>query len=130
MHARITKAFFFDSAHDLPNVPEGHKCGQLHGHSYRVVLGLEGVVDPSLGWVQDYGDVKQAFAPLQNRFDHAYLNDIPGLENPTAEMLAVFIFNELSGTLPLLTDVTVCESPTAEAIYRPGAFEDDRTGSR
>ena len=119
MQARITKAFHFDSAHYLPHVPEGHKCGRMHGHSYRVVLGLEGELDPVLGWVQDYGEVKAAFAHLLERFDHQVLNEIPGLENPTAEVLAVYIYNELKSTLPRLTDVTVCESPTAEAVYRP-----------
>ncbi len=119
MPTRITKAFQFDAAHFLPNVPKGHKCGRMHGHSYRVVLGLEGELDPDLGWVQDYGEVKQAFRPLMERFDHQVLNDIPGLENPTAELLAVYIFRQLKPALPLLTDVTVCESPTAEAIYRP-----------
>ena len=119
MTIRITKAFAFDAAHHLPHVPEGHKCGRLHGHSYRVVLGLEGPLHPQLGWVQDYGEVKAAFAPLYERMDHANLNEIPGLENPTAEMLACYIYQELKPQLPLLVDVTVCESPTAEAVYRP-----------
>lgn len=119
MKVRITKAFAFDAAHHLPHVPEGHKCARVHGHSYRVVLGLEGPLDPVLGWVQDFGDVKAAFAPLMARLDHHNLNDIPGLENPTAEMLAIYIYRELKPALPLLADVTVCESPTAEAVYRP-----------
>jgi len=119
MRARITKAFEFDAAHRLPHVPEGHKCGRPHGHSYRVVLGLEGEVDPQLGWVQDYGDVKRAVAPLLERFDHHDLNAIPGLENPTAEMVAIYIYRQLKSELPLLADVTVCESPTSEAIFRP-----------
>ena len=119
MRARITKSFHFDAAHFLPRVPEGHKCSRMHGHSYRIVLGLEGPLDPQLGWVQDYGEVKAAFAPLRDRLDHVCLNEIPGLENPTAEMLAAYIFGELTAVLPLLTDVTVCESPTTEAVYRP-----------
>jgi len=119
MSVRITKAFAFDAAHYLPNVPAGHKCGRLHGHSYRVILGLEGPLHPELGWVQDYGDVKAAFRPLLERFDHICLNEIAGLENPTAEMLAIYIFDQLKPGLPLLVDVTVCESPTAAAIYRP-----------
>lgn len=119
MRCRITKAFEFDAAHHLPHVPPGHKCGRPHGHSYRVVLGLEGDLDPRLGWVQDYGDVKAAFRPLLERFDHRNLNEIAGLENPTAELLAIYIFETLQPELPLLTDVTVCESPTAQATYRP-----------
>jgi len=119
MTVRITKAFAFDAAHYLPNVPPEHKCGRLHGHGYRVVLGLEGPLDPALGWVQDYGDISAAFRPLLERFDHARLNDLPGLENPTAELLAEYIHRELKPVLPLLTDVTVCESPTSAAVYRP-----------
>lgn len=119
MRARITKAFQFHSAHFLPNVPDGHKCKNMHGHTYRIVLGLEGELDPVLGWVQDYGEVKRAFGPLHERFDHQVLNEIPGLENPTAELLAVYVYEQLKPLLPLLADVTVCESPTAEAVYRP-----------
>ncbi|MEZ4387608.1 MAG: 6-carboxytetrahydropterin synthase QueD [Candidatus Krumholzibacteriia bacterium] len=119
MRARITKAFHFDAAHFLPHVPEGHKCRRMHGHTYRVVLGLEGELDPRLGWVQDYGELKAAFAPLLRRFDHQVLNEISGLENPTAELLAVYIFEALKPALPLLADVAVCESPSAEACYRP-----------
>lgn len=119
MTVRITKAFAFDAAHYLPHVPAGHKCGRLHGHSYQVILGLEGPLHPTLGWVQDYGEVKAAFRPLLERFDHVCLNDLPGLENPTAEMLAMYIHRELKAALPLLVDVTVCESPTSTAIYRP-----------
>jgi 6-pyruvoyltetrahydropterin/6-carboxytetrahydropterin synthase len=119
MTVRITKAFAFDAAHHLPHVPAGHKCGRVHGHSYRVILGLEGPLDAELGWVQDYAEVKAAFRPLLERFDHQDLNAIAGLENPTAEMLAVYIYRELKPRLPLLADVTVCESPTSEAVYRP-----------
>ncbi len=120
MTVRITKAFSFDAAHYLPHVPPGHKCGRLHGHCYQVILGLEGPLDERLGWVQDYGEVKAACKPLLARFDHACLNDLPGLENPTAELLAVFIYEQLKPSLPLLVDVTVCESPTSTAVYRPG----------
>lgn len=121
MTVRITKDFHFDAAHFLPHVPDGHKCGRLHGHSYRVILGIEGALDPERGWVQDYGDIKAAFGPLLARFDHVCLNDLPGLDNPTAELLAIYIYNELRPVLPLLADVTVCESPTSTAVYRPDA---------
>jgi 6-pyruvoyltetrahydropterin/6-carboxytetrahydropterin synthase len=116
---RITKSFTFDSAHWLPRVPQGHKCGRLHGHTYKVILGLEGVLDRDLGWVQDFGEVSLAFRPLMEAMDHRCLNEIEGLENPTAEVMAVWIYEALQDQLPLLTDVTVCETPTAEAIYRP-----------
>ena len=116
---RITKSFTFDAAHWLPRVPEGHKCGRMHGHTYQVILGLEGPVLGDMGWVQDFGDVKQAFKPLLEAMDHRCLNEIPGLENPTAEVMAIWIYERLKAELPLLVDVTVCETPTAAAVYRP-----------
>lgn len=116
---RITKSFTFDAAHWLPNVPEGHKCGQMHGHTYKITLGLEGELDEKLGWVQDFGEISWAFQPLREVLDHNCLNEVEGLENPTAEVLAVWIFEKLKSRLPLLTDVAVCETPTAEAVYRP-----------
>ena len=119
MPTRITKSFTFDAAHWLPEVPEGHKCKRLHGHTYMVVLGLEGEVDPRLGWVRDFGDVSEAFAPFYEAFDHHCLNDIEGLENPTAEVMAAWIYERLREALPELADVTVKETPTAAAVYRP-----------
>lgn len=119
MTCRITKSFRFDAAHWLPEVPSGHKCGRLHGHTYVVRLGLEGPLHERLGWVQDYGEVSAAFAPLLELFDHHDLNQIDGLANSTAENMAVWIYERLKPDLPLLTDVTVCETPTTEATYRP-----------
>jgi len=119
MNCRITKSFTLDAAHWLPEVPEGHKCGRLHGHTYTIVLGLEGPLDQRLGWVQDYGEISRIFAPLYEQFDHHCLNEIEGLANPTAEIMARWIFLYLKPQLPLLTDVTVCETPTTTAVYRP-----------
>ena len=119
MAHRITKAFTFDSAHWLPNVPEGHKCGRLHGHTYKVTLAVEGDLDPTLGWIVDFGDLKDIWKPLEKRLDHFCLNDIEGLENPTAENMARWIFEELSGALPQLADVTVSETENTTAVYRP-----------
>lgn len=119
MRARITKSFAFEAGHWLPNVPEGHKCGRLHGHSYRVTLGLEGEVDPQRGWVMDFGEIAAAFGPLLRELDHACLNEIEGLENSTAEVLAHWIYQKLEPLIPLLADVTVQETPSACARYRP-----------
>ena len=118
MRARITKSFSFDAAHWLPQVPESHKCRRLHGHTYRVILGLEGELHPEMGWVEDYNVVAAAMQPVREELDHRCLNEIPGLENPTAEILASWIHARLCARLPLLTDVTVCETPTTEATYR------------
>jgi len=116
---RITKSFSFDAAHHLPHVPEEHKCRRMHGHTYTVILGLEGDLDPVLGWVQDYNEVSAAFRPLRRELDHHCLNDIAGLENPTAEILAAWIHARLVASLPLLADVTVQETPTSVAVFRP-----------
>ena len=119
MRCRITKTVTFDAAHRLPMVADGHKCGCLHGHTYKVVIGLEGEIDTEMGWVQDYGEVAVVLNPIIEKLDHACLNEIKGLEKATSEILAVWIFNQLRNKLPLLTDVAVSETASTEAIYRP-----------
>jgi len=111
----IFKTFTLESAHRLPNVPEGHKCARVHGHSFRVELHVSGPVNPHLGWVMDFAEIKQAFEPLFQRLDHRYLNDLPGLDNPTSEQLARYIWQELKPALPLLSRVVVHETCTSGA---------------
>lgn len=113
----IFKEFTFEAAHRLPMVPEGHKCGRLHGHSYRITLHVQGPIHPNAGWVMDFGDVKKAFKPLLNQLDHYYLNDIEGLENPTSEVLAIWIWRKLKPTLPELSRLVVHETCTAGCSY-------------
>jgi 6-pyruvoyltetrahydropterin/6-carboxytetrahydropterin synthase len=113
----IFKAFTLESAHRLPNVPAGHKCARLHGHSFRVEIHVSGPVDPQLGWVMDFADVKAAFDPLFRQLDHHYLNEVPGLENPTSEHLARWIWRELKPSLQLLSAVVVHETCTSGARY-------------
>ncbi len=113
----IFKVITFEAAHRLPNCPPGHKCARLHGHSFQIELHLCGPVDPHAGWVMDFGDLKQAFAPLYDQLDHRYLNEIPGLENPTSEVIARWIWQHLKPTLPLLHRVVVRETCTAGASY-------------
>ena len=113
----IFKIFHIEAAHRLPHVPEGHKCARLHGHSFRVELQLSGPLDPVAGWVMDFAEVKARFAPVFERLDHRYLNDVPGLENPTSEHLARWIWRELKPTLPLLSRVIVHETCTAGSSY-------------
>lgn len=114
---KITQAFTFEAAHRLPNVPETHRCHRMHGHSYRVELTLDGPVDPATGWVVDFFDVEAAFAPVLGRLDHYCLNEVPGLENPTAEHIAAWIWNETKPALPLLASVKVFETPMSWAEY-------------
>ena len=113
----IYKAFHFEAAHRLPNVPEGHKCARLHGHSFQVRIHLEGPVGIDSGWVMDFAGVEAAFAPLYDRLDHHYLNDIDGLENPTSENIARWIWRALVTELPLLCAVEVRETCTSGCKY-------------
>lgn len=114
----IYKEFGFEAAHRLPNVAEGHKCARLHGHSFRVRITVAGPVDSELGWVMDFADLKNAFAPLYELLDHRYLNEIPGLENPTSETIARFIFERLQPSLPELTAIEIRETCTSGCVYR------------
>ncbi|MEV0769598.1 6-carboxytetrahydropterin synthase QueD [Nocardia salmonicida] len=113
----IFREFTFEAAHRLPNVPEGHKCARLHGHSYRVQVHLRGDIDPDSGWFMDFGDLKAAFKPIEEQLDHYYLNDIEGLENPTSEVLARWIWVRLIDQLPLAA-IQVRETCTSGCIYR------------
>lgn len=113
----IFKEFGFEAAHYLPNVPENHKCGRLHGHSYRVVIYVKGPVDQRSGWVMDFSEIKEAFQPILDRLDHHYLNEIAGLENATCENVARWIWYHLKPTLPSLSQVVVKETCTAGCIY-------------
>ena len=115
---RLYKDFSFEAAHRLPNVPAGHKCARLHGHSFLVRVTVDGPVGEHTGWVMDFADLKVAFAPLHDRLDHRYLNEIAGLENPTSEVLARWIWRELRPTLPALTEIEVRETCTTGCIYR------------
>jgi 6-pyruvoyltetrahydropterin/6-carboxytetrahydropterin synthase len=113
----IFKAFTLESAHRLPNVPAGHKCARIHGHSFRVEIHVSGEVDRHVGWVQDFADIKDAFQPLFEQLDHNYLNEVAGLENPTSENLAKWVWDRLKPKLPLLAKIVVHETCTCGAIY-------------
>ena len=114
----IFKEFSIEAAHWLPNVPPGHKCRRMHGHSFQIQVYVEGPVDPLLGWVMDFAEIKAAFAPIEERIDHYCLNEVPGLENPTSENLARWIWRELGPALPLLSKVSVRETCTSGCVYR------------
>ena len=118
MNLELRKTFQFEAAHLLPHLPKSHKCRRLHGHSFRVEVAVAGQCDPKLGWLMDYADITRAFQPLWEQLDHRYLNDVPGLENPTSENIAVWIWTNLKPRLPLLTEVRVAETCTAQCVYR------------
>jgi 6-pyruvoyltetrahydropterin/6-carboxytetrahydropterin synthase len=118
MHVTLTKSFRFESAHWLPTFPEGHKCRRLHGHSFLVDVLVSGEAPAERGYLIDYGEISRAVEPLCAQLDHRLLNDIEGLANPTAELLAQWVFDRLRPALPLLTAVRVHETCTSAAEYR------------
>jgi 6-pyruvoyltetrahydropterin/6-carboxytetrahydropterin synthase len=118
MKLELRKTFQFEAAHLLPNLPQEHKCRRLHGHSFRAEIVVSGECDPTLGWVMDYADISESFKPIWEQLDHRYLNEIAGLENPTSENIAVWIWEKLKPILPLLTEVVVAETCTARCVFR------------
>jgi 6-pyruvoyltetrahydropterin/6-carboxytetrahydropterin synthase len=117
VNVRLVKEYRFEAAHKLPNVPEGHKCRRLHGHSFKVELSVRGPVDAKTGWLLDFGDLDAVWQPLQEQLDHHYLNEIAGLENPTSENLARWLWERLAPKLPELCRVTVYETCDARCEY-------------
>lgn len=121
MRVRLSKSFTFEAAHSLPTFPEGHKCRRLHGHSFGVEVVVEGEVNPELGYLVDYGDIKRAITPVEGALDHRHLNEIEGLENPTSEVIAGWIWERVAPELPMLSAVIVRETCTSRCEYRgPG----------
>ena len=113
----IYKQFMFEAAHRLPNVPDGHKCARLHGHSFKATIYVKGDVDEDCGWIMDFADITKAFKPVHERLDHYYLNDIEGLENPTSEVLARWIWRKLKPSLAGLSRVEINETCSSGCIY-------------
>lgn len=109
----IAKRFTFDAAHRL-DLPTDHKCSRLHGHTYEVELRVRGELD-ARGFVVDYEEIAAAFAPVHDELDHRYLNDVPGLEQPSTEVLVRWIAERLRGKIRGLVGVRVAESSTTWA---------------
>ncbi len=118
MFVRLSKTFSFEAAHWLPCFPEGHKCRRLHGHSFRVEIVVAGEMPEETGYLVDYGEIRAATAPIESELDHRCLNDIPGLENPTSELIARWIWQRLKPVLPILDSVIVQETCTSRCEYR------------
>ncbi|HEY9035419.1 MAG TPA: 6-carboxytetrahydropterin synthase QueD [Pseudomonadales bacterium] len=114
----IFKEFHIEAAHRLPHVPDDHKCARLHGHSFHVTVQVSGPIGADTGWVMDFADIKTAFAPIFDALDHRYLNDIAGLENPTSEHMARWIWQRLLPALPQLSAVSIRETCTSGCVYR------------
>lgn len=118
MTVRMTREFSFDAAHRLPRVPAGHRCGQVHGHTFKVEVHYSGEVDPDTGWIGDHREVAAAVRELTARLDHQLLNDIEGLENPTVETLCGWFWAQLQPAVPGLEEIVVHETPSARCAYR------------
>lgn len=118
MRVSLVHEYHFEAAHRLPKVPAGHKCSRLHGHSFKILLAIAGEVNPETGWLLDFGELDRLWAPLYEKLDHRYLNEVPGLENPTSEVLARWIWDALRPGLSMLTQVTVYETCDARCEYR------------
>jgi len=119
MRVELSRKFRFEAAHRLPKVPAVHKCYRLHGHSFEIEVSVAGEVDEAMGWLVDFADIRAIVEPiLMNELDHRTLNDVPGLENATSEMLSLWLWKRFSPHLPGLTAVTVFETCTARCSYR------------
>lgn len=117
---RLVRDYAFEAAHSLPRVPEGHKCRRMHGHSYKVKVTLAGPIDPAFGWLVDFAAVDEAVDPVIRALDHQVLNEIAGLENPTSELLAVWLWQRLAPIVPHLAEIEVAETADARCVYRGG----------
>src|SRR5689334_15481456 len=118
MNMEIFKEFTFEAAHRLPHVGPNHKCARLHGHSFLAALHVRGMVEEHSGWIIDFAEIKDAFQPYYEQLDHHLLNEVDGLENPTSENIARWIWGKVKPRLPGLTQVMVKETCTAGCIYR------------
>lgn len=118
MRAQLTKEFRFEAAHTLPSLPADHKCRQMHGHSFRIDISVEGEVNEEIGWVYDHKRISDAMNPLLEMLDHSYLNDIEGLESPTIERMAAWFWRKIEGQLPGLCEIVIYETPTARCVFR------------
>lgn len=117
MNVRLFREMRFEAAHRLPKVPAGHKCARLHGHSFKIELAVYGPVNPETGWLIDFGEIDELWQPLHLLLDHNYLNEVPGLENPTSENLARWLWERMKPTLPVLERVIVHETCDARCEY-------------
>lgn len=117
MRVELSRKYDFAAAHHLPKTPPDHKCHRLHGHSYEVEIAIRGQVDPETGWLVDYAEMDGAVEPVIAELDHRTLNDVPGLENATSEILCRWLWRRLEDRLPGLHRVTVAETCAARCHY-------------
>lgn len=118
MKFELRKTFKIDAAHRLTGLPPGHKCARLHGHTFSIQVVLEGELDPRSGVVMDYNQIRAEVEPVLEQLDHRYLNEVPGLENPTSENIAAWLWSRLKPRLQGLKEIQVSESDSSLAVFR------------
>ena len=114
----VFKTFTIEAARSLPNLPDGHPCKNIHGHSFKITITVTGNVDNKTGFVMDFGDIVETFNPLLSKLDHSYLNDIEGLENPSSENVCQWIWERLAPSLPGLSQIDIKETDSTGCIYQ------------
>lgn len=114
----VYKKFTIESARSLPNLSDNHPCSRVHGHSFKIIISLEGSINTKTGFVFDFSDIEKAFNPIKNKLDHVYLNDIDGLENPSSENLCIWIWEKLKVRLPELFKIEIKETSSTGCIYK------------
>jgi 6-pyruvoyltetrahydropterin/6-carboxytetrahydropterin synthase len=114
----VFKTFTIEAARSLPNLPDGHPCKNIHGHSFKITITVTGNVDNKTGFVMDFGDIVETFNPLLSKLDHSYLNDIEGLENPSSENVCQWIWERLAPSLPGLSQIDIKETDSTGCIYK------------
>lgn len=117
MKYELKQQFQIESARFLPNLAKSHPCASMHGHSFKIVLCLVGDLDPHIGWLVDYHEIARCMQPVLKQLDHKVLNDVPGLENPTSELLAKWLFEKMVTEIPQLKNVSVMETSNTECTY-------------
>lgn len=122
MNFELKQHFQIESARFLPHLDKTHPCAHMHGHSFKIILSFIGPLDPKLGWVMDYHEITTVMKPLLADLDHKVLNNIEGLENPTSENLAQWVYKKVKAKIPILNAVNISETPQTECIYPANTF--------
>ena len=117
MNFELKQHFQIESSRFLPHIGKDHPCSRMHGHSFKIILTLHGPLDPKLGWVIDYNDVSKLMKPILESIDHRTLNEVPGLENPTSELLAQWIYQKAKPLFSSLVCISILETPFTECRY-------------
>jgi 6-pyruvoyltetrahydropterin/6-carboxytetrahydropterin synthase len=118
MKVTLARKFRFEASHSLSHLPDDHPCHNLHGHSYALEIEVSGEVDEDSGFLLDYAEIKKAVQPLLDNLDHKHLNDVDGLEKPTTELIARWLWNRIKPALPQLSRIAIQETPTTRCEYK------------